>query len=259
MYDSIAYCDIESTSIPASGVLGVEAIHCISIKSGDSPTLCYTSRFLPLSNYGGTLRNALDVINQHDYVVFHNYTFDIPVIEHLLGQVTASPLDTMIIAKLLYTSDELIEHDREIPDFPTGLYGSFSLDAFGRRLGVYKGSHSDWSRLSVPMCEYCTQDVEVTYALYHQLLDHPNYPSQQTLELEHEVAYLVASQTAYGFYYDVDKARTLMSKLMYEQMSIALRLQKTFRPLILQKSAEITPAKPRRTKQFVEDLNYRGF
>ena len=256
-YKTIAYCDIETTAIPADGdIFKIDTIHCIGVKRGDDETLMYTSRFLPLSNYGGTLRNGLDAINSHDIVVFHNYTFDIPVIEHLLGAVTAKPLDTMIIAKLLYTQDELIQYDMSIPDFPKDKYGSFSLDAFGRRIGAYKGSHSNWSKLSAAMCEYCTQDVEVTYHLYQELLSHPNYPSQQILDLEHEVAYLVASQMAYGFYYDIDKARTLMSRLMYEQTSIALRLQKQFRPLFLQKAPVVTPAKPRRTKQFVPNENY---
>jgi len=258
-YNSIAFADIETTQIPADGdIFKIDTIHCIGVKSGDSPTLMYTSRFLPLDNYGGTLRNALDIINSHDYVVFHNFTFDVPVIEHLLGPITAKVLDTMLIAKLIYTQDELIEHDIS-EGLPPALYGSFSLDAFGRRMGEYKGSHSDWSKLTTAMCQYCTQDVEVTYHLFQTLLESPRFPSESVFDLEHEVAYLIAQQQYYGFYYDTEKARTLMTSLMYEQTSIAIRLQKQFKPLFLPKGPVVTPAKPRRTKQFVPDLNYKGF
>lgn len=260
MYNSICYCDIESTSIPASGVLGVEAIHCISIKSGDSPTLCYTSRFLPLPNYGGTLRNALATINQHDYVVGHNWIgFDAIVIENLLGPITAQPLDTMLLAKLIYTKDELCEIDYHIPDFPSKSYGSFSLDSFGRRMYLHKGSHSDWSRLSVAMCNYCTQDVEVTYSLFQSLLTSDRFPSQSIIDLENEVAHIIAQQVHYGFHYDIEAARKLMSSLMYEQLSIELRLQKVFRPMFLPDGQPITPASARRSKQYIPDEDYKGF
>ena len=258
-HKSIAYCDIESTSIPADGILSVEAIHCIAVKSGNSDTLCYTSRFLPIPNYGGTLQNALDFINTHDIVIFHNYTFDVIVIENLLGPVTATPLDTMLLAKLIYTKDELLELDYTIYDMPKVIYGRFSLEAFGYRLGMHKGSYSDWSRLTVDMCSYCTQDVEVTYHLYLALLNAPNYPNQSTIDLEHEVAYIVAQQTHYGFYFDLDSARTLQQKLMYEKLSIELRLAKTFKPLFLADGAVITPAKPRRNRMYIPDTNYKGF
>ncbi len=253
---TICIADIESTAIPSEGVLAVEQIHCIAVKSGDLDTMCYTSRFLPLSNYGGTLQNGLDAINSHDTVLFHNYTFDVVVLEQLLGKVTATPLDTMLLAKLIYTSDELRELDYTLPDMPKALYGRFSLAAFGYRLGLHKGDYSDWSRLTVEMCDYCSLDVEVTYHLYYSLLGVENFPSQSTIDLEHEVAYIITQQTHYGFYYDVDGARELQQSLMYEKLSIELRLSKTFRSLFLADGPPIVPAKARRNKLYIPDLNY---
>jgi hypothetical protein len=260
MPTSICYADIESTAIPASGVLGVEQIHCIAVKSGSDSTLCFTSRFLPLSNYGGTLRNALDLINQHEFVVGHNWIgFDGIVIEHLLGHLTAKPIDTMLLAKLIYTKDELCEIDYHIPDFPSKSYGSFSLDSFGRRMYLHKGSHSDWSRLSVAMCDYCNQDVEVTYALFQSLLTSSRFPSQSIIDLENEVAHIIAQQVHYGFHYDIESARKLMSSLMYEQLSIELRLQKLFRPMFLPDSKPVVPSTSRKVKIYLPDENYLGF
>ena len=256
----ICFADIETTSIPSIGVAYVDTIHCIGVKSGDSPTLMYTSRFLPLTNYGGTLRNALDVINQHDIVVGHHFIgFDLIVIENLLGHVTATVLDTMLLAKLLYTKDELSQLDYTIPDFPKDQYGSFSLDSFGRRMGEYKGSHSDWSKLTSAMADYCTQDVEVTYHLYHNLITHQNYPLQSVIDLEHEVAYIIAQQIHYGFYYDIDAGRQLMQKLMHEQLSLSIKLSRIFKPKFLPDGKPVIPARDRRASEWVENTSYIGF
>lgn len=259
-YNSICYADIETFSIPASGVFDVEEIHCIAVKSNNEPTLIYTSRFLPLPNYGGTLRNALDFINSHEYCVFHNgIGFDIPVITTLLGSITSKPLDSMLIAKLLYTKDELISLDCTIIDFPKDKYGSFSLDAFGRRMGEYKGSYSDWSRLTSEMCSYCTQDVEVTYHLFQHLIAHDHYPSQDIISLENEVASIIAEQQYLGFHIDLEACRTLLKEMMHEQLTIELRLQKQFRPMFLPDGPPVVPAGPRRNKIYLPDTSYRKF
>jgi len=253
----ICYADIESTAIPSTGVLGVEKIHCIAIKSENNPTLCYTSHFLPISNYGGTLKAALDEINRHDTVVFHNYTFDIPVIENLLGPVTAKPLDSMLVAKLLYTKDELTELDMTIENFPSKKYGSFSLEAFGHRIGLHKGDYNDWSRLTVAMTEYCTNDVEVTYQLIQNMLDHPNYPNENVLELEHRVRWIVSQQEYYGFYFDLEKARELYSKMLYEQTSIRHRLLKTFKPKYLPDGPVDCPSVTTRSKKYIPNPDFQ--
>ena len=253
----ICYADIESTAIPSTGVLGVEKIHCIAIKSENNPTLCYTSHFLPISNYGGTLKAALDEINRHDTVVFHNYTFDIPVIENLLGPVTAKPLDSMLVAKLLYTKDELTELDMTIENFPSKKYGSFSLEAFGHRIGLHKGDYNDWSRLTVAMTEYCTNDVEVTYQLIQNMLDHPNYPNENVLELEHRVRWIVSQQEYYGFYFDLENARELYSKMLYEQTSIRHRLLKTFKPKYLPDGPVDCPSGTTRSKKYIPNPDFQ--
>lgn len=257
---NIAIFDIESTSIPITGVFGVEYIHCIGIKVNDNPTMMYTSRYLPLHNYGGTLSNALEVLNSVDFIVGHNIIgFDCIVIEQLLGKLTANRLDTLLLAKLLYTREELSEIDLNIQDFPKAQYGSFSLDSFGRRMNEYKGSYSDWSRLTSEMCNYCTQDVEVTYKLFNTLITHSNYPASSVIDLENEVAHIIAQQTYHGFYYNIEGGRELMQKLMHEKLNIELRLAKTFKPMFLSDGNPIVPAGSRRNKIYIENKNYKGF
>lgn len=251
-----AVFDLETCSIPVEGVYAVDKIHCIAIKVDDDPTEIYTSHYLPGSS--GTLRNALEVLNSVDLIIAHNgIGFDCIVVNNILGTLHTPCLDTMLLAKLIYTKDELSELDYTIPDFNKSKYGSFSLEAFGDRMQFPKGSHSDWSKLTTSMMKYCIQDVDVTYQLYQNLLSAKNFPSQSVIDLEHEVAALIAEQVHYGFYYDIENGRALMQKLMHEQLSISMRLSRTFKPLILRKGPDVTPAKPRRTKQYIVDENYQ--
>ena len=56
-------------------------------------------------------------------------------------------------------------------NMPTKLYGRHSLEAYGYRLGVYKGDFAkdtDWKEWSQEMQDYCIQDVKVT----EKLCDH---------------------------------------------------------------------------------------
>ena len=255
---SIAVFDIETPYIPAEGILALQEIFCIAVKVDDNPTKLFTPR--PLSYSDGSLQDALDLINSCDYYAAHNgIAFDLPVTELLLGEITAQPIDTMVLAKLIYTKDELISLDMSILDFPKDKYGSFSLDAFGHRIGEHKQSFHDFSELTETMAEYCVQDVEVTYHLLHNLQEHPRYPNQSVIDLEYEVAYIVAQQTYYGFYFDIDKARELNTKLLYEKLSIETRLKKTFKAKFLPQEKPITPAGARRNKMYLPDTHYKGF
>jgi len=51
---------------------------------------------------------------------------------------------------------------------PLRLYGRHSLEAYGYRLGVYKGDFAkdtDWEQWSPAMQEYCENDVQLTLKL----------------------------------------------------------------------------------------------
>ena len=51
---------------------------------------------------------------------------------------------------------------------PLQLYGRHSLEAYGYRLGEYKGNFAkttDWKEWSQEMQDYCVQDVVVTNKL----------------------------------------------------------------------------------------------
>lgn len=252
MYKNFCVVDIETTPIQPD-ILDIDKIHCIGIKSNHKPTKIYTSSFLDIENYGGTLENAIDIINSHDYCIGHNFiAFDNIIISNLLGNITANILDTLILSKLIYTKDELKELDLTIKDYPKALYGSFSLDAFGRRMEIYKGSHNNWDELSIDMANYCTQDVEVTYNLFMNLIEHPiyqNYSYDKVIALEHEVACIITKQQYYGFCYDTKNARLFIRDLTHEKLNIELKLQKIFKPKYLPNGNVVIPTKTRKIKQ----------
>ena len=56
---------------------------------------------------------------------------------------------------------------------PLQLYGRHSLEAYGYRLGEYKGGfakQTDWKEWSQDMEDYMVQDVQVTHKLWIHFL-----------------------------------------------------------------------------------------
>ena len=130
----IATWDIETELIPDTGLKDIKKIFCMNVRVNDQPIKRFTKLYHPTSS--GNLKGALKLINSCDYNVGHNTLgFDIPVIENLVGEVTSYPLDTLLLCKLMYTSDQLYNIDRGIEDMPKDIQGGYSLKAYGYRFG----------------------------------------------------------------------------------------------------------------------------
>lgn len=100
--------------------------------------------------------------------------------------------------------------------FPGHLVGRHSLEAWGYRLGNYKGDYDGgWDAFSEDMFEYMLQDAEVTYELYHKLMAHE--PSEQALVLEHRIARLCDKIEENGFPFDMEAASKLLAQLVDER------------------------------------------
>ena len=134
LQSKVATFDIESEPIPKIGILGIKKIFCINIKINDQPVQRFTHLYHPTAS--GNLQAAVKLLNSCDYIVGHNILgFDIPVIENNLGKLTATPIDTILVSKLMFSKDTLTSIDYGIPEMPPKLYGSFGLKAFGIRFG----------------------------------------------------------------------------------------------------------------------------
>lgn len=184
----------------------------------DSYTDKYTG-YTDLKDYW----NAIDWYGRHDYnIVFHNgIRFDIPCLKKLMDDgFSFDPrdcvLDTLVLARLIYSNIKdtdvgLMRSGR----LPKALYGSHSLKAYGYRMGELKGTYGEqedaWDKFTPEMYEYNKQDVVVTLKLFQKLMA-KGYPLK-AIQLEHDIAWVMAKQERNGFVFDKDQATKLYSEL----------------------------------------------
>lgn len=155
-------------------------------------------------------------------IVGHNICkFDIPVLKKLKGErfefdVRDVCIDTLVLARLIYSNIKdtdigLIRSGR----LPKALYGSHSLKAYGYRMGELKGTYGEqedaWDKFTHEMYEYNKQDVVVTLKLFQKLMA-KGYPLK-AIQLEHDIAWVMAKQERNGFVFDKDQAVKLYSEL----------------------------------------------
>jgi len=142
-------------------------IHCLVIYDIEADqTLVYNDE-------GDTepIVRGISRLEEADSIVGHNIIgYDIPAIKKLYpwfepeGQV----IDTLLLSRLYHTDLLAIDKKRNWAGMPAKLYGRHSLEAYGYRLGEFKGDFgktSDWKIWSQEMQEYCVQDVTVTRKL----------------------------------------------------------------------------------------------
>lgn len=188
----------------------VTKIHCMVIKD--------TQTGYVYTHTGHDVVQGIEALSKADLIVGHNVIkYDLPVIHKLYPWFIIDPskvFDTLVATRLIWadvkeTDGKLLKQEK----LPGKLFGSHSLAAWGYRLGNYKGDYSGgWETFSQEMLDYCVQDVEVTATLYQKIVDQ-NY-AQQALELEHQVAWLMAKQERNGFHFDMKKAGELLAKLV---------------------------------------------
>lgn len=155
-------------------------------------------------------------------IVGHNICkFDIPALKKLKGErfefdVRDVCIDTLVLARLIYSNIKdtdvgLMRSGR----LPKALYGSHSLKAYGYRMGELKGTYGEhegaWDKFTHEMYEYNKQDVVVTLKLFQKLMA-KGYPLK-AIQLEHDIAWVMAKQERNGFVFDKDQATKLYSEL----------------------------------------------
>lgn len=155
-------------------------------------------------------------------IVGHNICkFDIPALKKLKGERFAFDvrdvcIDTLVLARLIYSNIK----DTDVGLMRSGrlhkaLYGSHSLKAYGYRMGELKGTYGEhegaWDKFTHEMYEYNKQDVVVTLKLFQKLMA-KGYPLK-AIQLEHDIAWVMAKQERNGFVFDKDQATKLYSEL----------------------------------------------
>jgi DNA polymerase I-like protein with 3'-5' exonuclease and polymerase domains len=179
----------------------VSQVHCIVIGELDSDRVY---------EYGpDRIPDALAPLARADTLIGHKIqTYDLPVLRKLYGwtpPLTTRITDTLIAGRLILPN--LTDIDGEIAkrakDRTFGkIYGKYSLEAWGVRLGVAKigAELEDWSKWTPEIQARCVGDVEICKRLWH-FLQPDGYP-RAALELEHEVAAVCERVTTDGVPFD---------------------------------------------------------
>ncbi|MGE8142311.1 DNA polymerase [Novosphingobium sp. NPDC080210] len=205
----------------------------------------------------------LQELSTYDEVWGHNWIkFDEPVLKKLYPSFTPPKgMDTMVLSRLVHPDIKSSDYDRAklwkayadseeqaavdysegrtprlwtkpVPNpFPAKMIGSYSLAAWGYRLGEHKGdfqTQDDWQTFSEEMFDYMMQDGVVTHLLYQKLMAHE--PSAQSVELEHRIARLCFQIEQNGFPFDVQKAIELHGRLLDEREALRVELLTLFPP-----------------------------
>jgi len=200
-----------------------------------------------------------DFINNCDSIVTHNgIFFDFPVLKKVWGiTVKKSQLvDTLVLSRLYNPS----------------LEDGHSLEAWGNRLGHYKAPYKKiWSWLTgksligedengkkvdksnlafdepvmSALLWYCIQDTKVTAELYKHLTKEMNNDfSKESIDLEHQVAIIIAEQERNGFKLNQASALSLLAELKTKLDIIQVEMETLFPPVVISGRTHGTSGKP---------------
>jgi DNA polymerase-1 len=243
--------DIETNGLPRQGLTH---IHCIVAKD------LGTGQVFRFNDTGSaeSITTGVNLLAEADLLVGHNIVgFDIPVIQSIYPffQVKDQVLDTLIMSRMFFP--EILHRDfRKKPiGMPTKLFGRHSLEAWGYRLGDYKGEFgktTDWSDWSQDMEDYCEQDVHVCESLF-KLFEQKLSRFEDSIKLEHDVATIMAKQETSGWPFDVKKAQQLESVLRTEMDELADQMRATF-PYV--DGGQMTPKRPNATRGYIKDAPF---
>lgn len=239
----------------------ISKVHAIVLRDVSDGTVISGTDY----NYPGavSIQKALDVAGKADMLIGHNIiNFDLPVLAQVYPDFkpVGTIRDTLLLGRLLWPQIADIDRARlaKNPGYiPLALLGRQSLEAWGYRLGVYKGDFSkttDWQEWSPEMQAYCEQDTAVTLELWKrcQMADY----SEKAIEIEHRFSELLALQERDGFPFDVEKAHKLYAELCARRDEVSRELQNIFPPRIIQlKTKQKTVSfNPGSRKQIAERL-----
>lgn len=188
------------------------------------------------------LDEGLRLLAEADELIGHNVIqFDLKALQLLYPEFHPKDpvqFDTLIAAKLTWPGDVLFQLDGKLVEkgiLPPQLRKRYSLKSFGYRMGFLKGEfaeETDWQEYTPEMGEYCLQDCRVELALYRRIMakaaerDVP----PEVFKLEMLACEVLFWQEKAGFWFDYDKALSILADLQNRQAALEERLKEQFPP-----------------------------
>ncbi|CUA90988.1 DNA polymerase I-3'-5' exonuclease and polymerase domains [Chelatococcus sambhunathii] len=209
-------------------------VHCLVLKDID------TGEVFSYRNDGDPenlrrLEEGVRKLAGAELIAGHNIiNFDIPALIKVYPWFRPRGVvrDTIVMARLIWPGDVIKDIDTKhvkAGTLPGKLWGAYSLEAFGYRLGNYKGDYKGpWDAWSETMQEYCEQDVSVTFSLWQRLT--AKEWAEESIELEHDVAWIISRQERYGFLFDEKRAARYYADLVQRKVELEAALQEAFPP-----------------------------
>lgn len=279
---SVLIFDIETNGLLAE----MDRAHVLVIK--DSATrLSYVFSQGPKAH--GSIEEGVRLLLHHNQrgglIAGHNViNFDTPALHKLFPWFVPNMdfvRDTLVMTRLIFT--DLIDLDTKLmkaEKLPKKLFKRHSLEAWGYRLGVFKDEYRGdpdiadekerkarkWERWNQSMEDYCIQDVEATEALWIKCMSKVEGPqfvplkkvadgfSIQSIELEHQVASIVARQERHGICFDTAKAAKLYSLLVGEKLKIEEELKRVFKPRYFRDGPVLVPKQDNKKSGYTKDV-----
>lgn len=243
--------DLETNGLPRQGLTQV---HCLVTRDLDTGQVIRYNDQGP----GRPITEGVNILAEAEMLVGHNIiAFDVMVLREIYPffQEPETLLDTLTMSQLFFPDMLNMDLRKKPMAMPTRIYGRHSLEAWGYRLGDYKGEFgktADWQEWSLEMEDYCEQDVHVVSTLFDKLYS-LRMASPQAVTLEMKCARFMAEQEWLGWRFDVEKAQELEGILRVEMIEKADALRDIF-PYVLDK--EMTPKRNNRARQYFKDATF---
>mgnify|MGYP003132957107 FL=1 len=208
---NVVFCDIETDGLDATTIWCAVCRHNL-----ESEVICNEKDF---KEYVSRKAPVL-------FVLHNGIGFDVPVVQRLWNFTFDRRMvtDTLILSRLADPSRS----------------GGHSLRNWGNILGFPKGDHDDWSQLTPEMIDYCIRDVELTEAVYNRLRTELDGFSQESIDLEHEVQWIIQEQERNGWLLDQRLCHVLCAKFKERMNDIESDLQALFPPIVEERYSEKT-------------------
>lgn len=211
------------------------------------------------------ISEGLRIMESADLIIGHNMIgYDDPAIRKMYPSFKMPKMfDTMVAAAVIWPSDRLREIDFKLlkaGKIPAKLIGRQALEAWGHRLGNFKGDYKQWcadNGIEEPFAiwrpelqSYCEQDTSTTLSLYQSIL-RQKWP-QSSLDLEMAVAPIIARQERRGVAFNRTKAEALEGKLRVRYSVLEQELASAFPPWEVR--TPFTPKASNKTKGWVKGV-----
>jgi len=234
--------DIETNGLltEKDGIPPLDRIHCNMIHNTETHKL---TRYDPVSQ---PIEDSIERLQTADCIIGHNIIgFDIPAIQKLYPDFKPQGriIDTYVWSACVFPNIKDMDFGLYRKGvLPASLIGSYSLEAFGFRLGVYKGNfakQTDWAEWTPEMSDYCEQDVTVTLRLVELLKTKKT--SWEQVELEQDVMRILNRQQTRGVLFNVEAAQELYKELNNKREKLREEIQESFPPFWKRKGRLFTP------------------